>query len=343
MKFDMSGGAAALEATAAIARLGLPVRVVTVIGATENMPSGTRGQARRHRPRDGRHVDPDRQHRRGGPAGPRRLPAPRARARRRAARRPRDAHRRRRHRARQRLRRDVRERRRLGGARGRRGRPRRRARLAAAAARALRQGREGPLRRPRRTRPPSARPTRSPAPSSCTTSRATCRGRTSTSRASPTTAASRTWGTAAPAGACGCSWTSRTRSRRRVRRHALRSARRDRAVAPHRARLRRERGRSGGRGARPHEDVPARARAQDGRAGLDGDPVPGVRRRCRRDGAAVRDRGRGADADRFERRDHALRAHLARDAAGLPLRVRRAEGALPAGPAARAASSARSG
>jgi leucyl aminopeptidase len=40
MKFDMSGGAAALEATGAIARLGLPVRVVTVIGATENMPSG---------------------------------------------------------------------------------------------------------------------------------------------------------------------------------------------------------------------------------------------------------------------------------------------------------------
>ena len=41
MKFDMSGGAAALEATAAIARLGLPVRLLTVIGATENMPSGT--------------------------------------------------------------------------------------------------------------------------------------------------------------------------------------------------------------------------------------------------------------------------------------------------------------
>jgi leucyl aminopeptidase len=41
MKFDMSGGAAALEATGAIARLGLPVRVVTVIGATENLPSGT--------------------------------------------------------------------------------------------------------------------------------------------------------------------------------------------------------------------------------------------------------------------------------------------------------------
>jgi leucyl aminopeptidase len=41
MKFDMSGGAAALEATLAIARLGLPVRLLTVIGATENLPSGT--------------------------------------------------------------------------------------------------------------------------------------------------------------------------------------------------------------------------------------------------------------------------------------------------------------
>ena len=40
MKFDMSGGAAVLEAVAAIARLGLPVRVVGVVGATENMPSG---------------------------------------------------------------------------------------------------------------------------------------------------------------------------------------------------------------------------------------------------------------------------------------------------------------
>jgi leucyl aminopeptidase len=40
MKFDMSGGAAVLEATGAIARLGLPVRVVAVVGATENLPSG---------------------------------------------------------------------------------------------------------------------------------------------------------------------------------------------------------------------------------------------------------------------------------------------------------------
>jgi leucyl aminopeptidase len=40
MKFDMSGGAAVLEATVAIARLGLPVRLISVIGATENMPDG---------------------------------------------------------------------------------------------------------------------------------------------------------------------------------------------------------------------------------------------------------------------------------------------------------------
>ena len=40
MKFDMSGGAAVLEATGAIARMGLPLRVITVIGATENLPSG---------------------------------------------------------------------------------------------------------------------------------------------------------------------------------------------------------------------------------------------------------------------------------------------------------------
>jgi leucyl aminopeptidase len=40
MKFDMSGGAAVLEATAAIARMRLPVNLVAVVGATENLPSG---------------------------------------------------------------------------------------------------------------------------------------------------------------------------------------------------------------------------------------------------------------------------------------------------------------
>ena len=40
MKGDMGGGAAVIEATGAIAELGLPVRVLTVAAATENMPSG---------------------------------------------------------------------------------------------------------------------------------------------------------------------------------------------------------------------------------------------------------------------------------------------------------------
>ncbi len=40
MKFDMSGGAAVIAAVAAIARIGLPVRIVAVVGATENLPSG---------------------------------------------------------------------------------------------------------------------------------------------------------------------------------------------------------------------------------------------------------------------------------------------------------------
>jgi leucyl aminopeptidase len=40
MKFDMSGGAAVIEAVAAIARLKLPVKLVAVVGATENLPSG---------------------------------------------------------------------------------------------------------------------------------------------------------------------------------------------------------------------------------------------------------------------------------------------------------------
>jgi leucyl aminopeptidase len=40
MKFDMSGGAAVIEATGAIAALGLPVTLTAVVPATENMPSG---------------------------------------------------------------------------------------------------------------------------------------------------------------------------------------------------------------------------------------------------------------------------------------------------------------
>ena len=40
MKGDMAGGAAVIEATGAIAELGLPVRVLSVAAASENMPGG---------------------------------------------------------------------------------------------------------------------------------------------------------------------------------------------------------------------------------------------------------------------------------------------------------------
>jgi leucyl aminopeptidase len=41
MKMDMSGGAAVLEAVDAIAELGLPIRIVACVPATENMPGGS--------------------------------------------------------------------------------------------------------------------------------------------------------------------------------------------------------------------------------------------------------------------------------------------------------------
>jgi leucyl aminopeptidase len=41
MKMDMSGGAAVIEAVGAIAELGLPIELIAVVPATENMPSGT--------------------------------------------------------------------------------------------------------------------------------------------------------------------------------------------------------------------------------------------------------------------------------------------------------------
>jgi leucyl aminopeptidase len=41
MKFDMAGGAVVLETMAAVAALRLPVRVTALIGAAENLPSGT--------------------------------------------------------------------------------------------------------------------------------------------------------------------------------------------------------------------------------------------------------------------------------------------------------------
>jgi leucyl aminopeptidase len=41
MKMDMSGGAATIEAVAAIAELGLPINLVAVMPSVENMPSGS--------------------------------------------------------------------------------------------------------------------------------------------------------------------------------------------------------------------------------------------------------------------------------------------------------------
>src|SRR5204863_6904544 len=40
MRFARSGGAAVIEAMGALAQLGLPAKVIAVVAATENMPSG---------------------------------------------------------------------------------------------------------------------------------------------------------------------------------------------------------------------------------------------------------------------------------------------------------------
>ena len=70
--------------------------------------------------------------------------------------------------------------------------------------------------------------------------------------------------------------------------------------------------------------------AQAGRAEPDGDPLPrGVRRRRRRH-ARLRARGRGAHARGLLGRDHAVRAHLARHPADLPVRLRGAEARVAA-------------
>ena len=120
MKFDMSGGAAVIEAVAAIARLELPVRLVAVVGATENLPSGRVGQAGRHRHGRQRQDDRGQQHRRRGTARARRLPVPRRRPGRRADRRPGHADRRGDRRARLDLRRADGQRRRAGASGSRR-------------------------------------------------------------------------------------------------------------------------------------------------------------------------------------------------------------------------------
>ena len=137
MKLDMGGGAAVLEGTALVAALGLPVEILAVVPATENMPSGhaikpgdvlTAMNGAHHR---------GHQHRRRGPPDPGR----RARLRRPRGRDPddrlRDPDRRDRRGARRGLRRPVRLRRRLDRAGARGGRRVRRPRVADAPARPL--------------------------------------------------------------------------------------------------------------------------------------------------------------------------------------------------------------
>ena len=119
-------------------------------------------------------------------------------------------------------------------------------------------------------------------------------------------------------------------------------SRRARAPARHGPRVRRGAGRPGRRGARPRAPLPVRARGRAGRARAHGHPDPrGVRRRGRRH-ARLRDRDRGADPDRLVRRDHRRRAHVARDDADLPVRLRGAEGARGSPISPRASGSARS-
>ena len=64
MKFDMAGGAAVIETMAALADLEAPINVLAVVGATENMISGTAMRAGRHPHRAGRHHRGDEQRRR---------------------------------------------------------------------------------------------------------------------------------------------------------------------------------------------------------------------------------------------------------------------------------------
>ena len=162
------------------------------------------------------------------------------------------------------------QRRRVGRAGPRGGRARRRADLAAAVARGVRRADQGPLRRHRqRGREPQGRLDhrgRVPAPLRL----ATCRGRTSTSPASPTTTAGPTRTRAARASACDCWWSWRARTPGRptctdVHVGARRAAR-PRSPRPLRAvRARRHAVRGDRRGDAEHAR-PVRPRANAGRA-----------------------------------------------------------------------------
>ena len=77
--------------------------------------------------------------------------------------------------------------------------------------------------------------------------------------------------------------------------------------------------------------------------GLMGMPIPEDYGGAGGDTRLVRDRGRGADADRLVGGDHRRRAHLARDDADLPVRQRGAEAGVAAATSPRASGSPRSG
>ena len=184
-----------------------PLKVVGLVPLVENMPSGQRAQARRHRHARQRRHRRGRQHRCRGATDPGRRDGIRGALQPRRDGRPGDAHRRLQDRAGRRARRDVRQRRRAGGA-ARSARPaHRRPRLAAAAAARLQgaaaQRVGGPQELGR-----AARARCRHRPRSCSTSFPTgCAGLTSTSPASRTQRRATTACRPAPTGsACACCW-----------------------------------------------------------------------------------------------------------------------------------------
>ncbi len=116
MKYDMAGGAAMIGAMRAIAQLQIPVKVIGIVCAAENMPSGKAqkpGDVQIAMPAPGkaRQGHRDHQHRRRGAPGPGRRHYVREAARRHAPDRCRDADGRRRHRPGPAQRRHLRQRR----------------------------------------------------------------------------------------------------------------------------------------------------------------------------------------------------------------------------------------
>jgi len=69
MKYDMAGGAAMLGAMRAIALLKPKVKIIAIVCATENMPSGKAQKPRRRADCHVGEVDRDHQYRRGRPLG----------------------------------------------------------------------------------------------------------------------------------------------------------------------------------------------------------------------------------------------------------------------------------